>query len=137
MKTNIYIVEDHPAMQQALRVYLRRLPDVSICGVAGSAQEALAALPAAAADLVLVDVSLPDMSGIDLVEQLCRLRPTLRCLMLSGHQEAIHIQRALAAGARGYIIKGNSDELAPAIQQVLAGDIYLSEVMRQKLGEIL
>ncbi len=137
MNTNIYIVEDHSAMQQALRVYLRQLTDVSICGVAGSAQEALAALPAAAADLVLVDVSLPDMSGIDLVEQLCSLLPTLRCLMLSGHQEIAHIQRALAVGARGYLIKGNSNELAPAIEQVLAGDIYLSEVIRQNLGEIL
>jgi len=133
MTTYIYLVEDHPIMQQTLRTHLKRLPDVTVCGVAATAKDALAAIPEAEATLVLVDVSLPDMSGIELVRQLQQLQPSLRCLMLSGHQDETYVKRALAAGASGYLEKGNPGEIAIAIAQVLAGEIYLSESMRQKL----
>ncbi len=134
MSKNIYIIEDHPLMQKMLREFLNRLSHLNVCGIATTGQEALEQLPTAGADLVLIDVSLPDMSGIDLLEELQTWHPVLPCLMLSGHQEAIYIQRALTAGAKGYVAKGHPLELADAIQQVLAGNVYLSETVRAKIG---
>lgn len=132
MTTNIYIVEDHPLVQRILSEVLKRLLKMHVAGMATSGQEALNQLPIQWVDLVLVDVSLPDMDGIDLVKQLHRQRPSLPCVMLSAHQEISYVQRALAAGARGYIAKGNPLELKDAIGQVLEGVIYLSEPLRQQ-----
>ncbi len=129
MPANIYIIEDHPLMQKMIKQFLSRLTSLTICGTAGSAQEALAQIPGDI-DIALVDVSLPDMNGIMLVSELKALYPQLYCLMLSGHQESTYAQRALAAGASGYVTKGNPIELANAIEQVLAGDVYLSEGVR-------
>jgi len=134
MRANIYLIEDHPLMQKMFREFLERVADLQVCSMAASAQEALAQLPTAGADLVLIDISLPDMSSIDLLAKLQATLPTLPCLILSGHQEAVYVQRSLAAGAKGYVAKGNPMELVTAIQQVLAGDSYLSELMRMKLG---
>jgi len=124
---NIYIVEDHPLMQRMTKELISRMTNLQVCGVAASAQEALTQLPANEVALVLVDVSLPDMNGIELVQQLRAQYPELRCLMLSGHQEQSYVRRALAAGACGYIAKGNPFELRDAIAQVLQGEIDLSD----------
>lgn len=117
-------------MQRMISEFIKRMPDLQVCGMAATAQEALAQLPSLAADLVLVDVSLPDMDGIHLVSELLEQQPTLYCLMLSGHQEHSYVQRALAVGARGYLAKGNPLELINAIQRVLHGELYLSESLR-------
>lgn len=130
MTANIYLIEDHPLMQRMISEFIKRMPDLQVCGMAATAQEALAQLPSLAADLVLVDVSLPDMDGIHLVSELLEQQPTLYCLMLSGHQEHSYVQRALAVGARGYLAKGNPLELINAIQRVLHGELYLSESLR-------
>ena len=130
MAANIYIIEDHPLMQRMMSEFINRMPDLQVCGIAATAQEALDQLPTTTVDLVLVDVSLPDMDGIHLVQALHAQQPTLVCLMLSGHQERSYVQRALAVGARGYLAKGNPSELVMAIHQVLKGEIYLSESLR-------
>jgi len=132
MQANIYIIEDHPLMQRMMCEFINRIPDLHVCGVAATAQEALAQIPALVVEVVLVDVSLPDMSGIDLVKSLRTAQPALACLMLSGHQEQSYVQRALTAGARGYIAKGNPMELKDAIHQVLQGEIYLSKPLRTR-----
>lgn len=131
MAISIYLVEDHPLIQRVLHEALHRLLKLHVCGVATTAHEALTQIPGQCVDLVLVDVSLPDMNGIELVKLLHAQQPTLPCVMLSGHQELSYVQRALAVGARGYIAKGNPLELKQAIGQVLAGTIYLSEPLRQ------
>jgi DNA-binding NarL/FixJ family response regulator len=130
MGTNIYIIEDHPLMQRMICEFLNRIPDLHVCGSASTAQEALNQLPMAAVDLALIDVSLPDMDGIHLVSELRAQQPTLRCLMLSGHQEQSYVQRALAVGACGYVAKGNPLELVNAIRHVLKGERYVSESLR-------
>lgn len=135
MAANIYIVEDHPLMQRMLREVVNRLPNLYVSGVAASAQEALEQIPPTGIDLVLVDVSLPDLNGIELVRALHAQQPALPCLMLSGHQESSYVQRALAAGARGYIAKGNPLELRDAIEHVLQGGTYLSESLRQNTND--
>lgn len=134
MSVSIYLVEDHPVMRQMLQVFIARMPGHEVCGVAGSGEEALDHLPEAEADLVLIDLSLPEMSGIDLITEIRGRWPALQCLILSGHKEASYVQQALAVGARGYLLKGNPYELSDAIRQVRAGDVYLSEPLRTSYG---
>lgn len=126
MQANIYIIEDHPLMQRMMCEFINRIPDLHVCGVAATAQEALAQIPALVVEVVLVDVSLPDMNGIDLVRTLQAWRPALPCLIVSSYQETIYVQQALAAGACGYLFKGDPAELAVAIRRVLKGEAYLS-----------
>ncbi len=130
MSTTIYIIDDHPLVQEILVEFINQMPGLQVCGMAATAQEALAQIPTLAVDLVVVDVSLPDMDGIQLVGELRARQPTLLCLMLSGHQERGYVQRALAAGTCGYVAKGNPPELVNAIHQVLKGELYLSQSLR-------
>jgi len=129
MPSNIYIAEDHPLVAEMLGEFINALPDLQVCGAATTAQATLAQIPTLAVDLVIIDVSLPDMDGIDLLATLLAQQPTLRGLMFSGHQERSYVERALALGARGYVAKGNPPELVNAIRQVLAGAIYLSPAL--------
>ncbi len=132
----IFIVEDHLYMREMLRQYLAADPRFDVCGAAATGEEALETLisadaaeadPAAgAADLMLVDMSLPGMSGADVVRALLERRPALRCLMYSGHSERRYVEQALSAGAHGYVLKGDPDELAEAIERVLSGETYFS-----------
>ena len=130
MSALIFIVEDHAVMRQMLAAYLTDQTSYDVCGQAASAEAALEQLAEAAPDLVLVDVSLPGMSGIELVRQIQTQRDELACLMISGHGEPEYVRRALGAGARGYVVKGNPYELPGAIEEVLSGATYLSPSVR-------
>lgn len=131
--SQIYLVEDHSLMRQALQSSVEMLPGLVVCGAAASAEEALVALAApggVAADVVLIDMSLPGMSGIELVQKLLARRPALRCLILSGHREPAYVEQALAAGAWGYVLKGYPQDITEAIAEVLDGNQYLSRALR-------
>lgn len=132
MTTNIYIVENHPLMQYTMVEFLNRTPDLQVCGAVATVQEALAQLPTTQTDLVLIDLALPDKSGLDLLRSLQRTLPNLPCLIVSSYQEASYVRQALAAGARGYLFKGDPLELVNAIRQVLNGERYLPEPFRQQ-----
>ena len=126
MPTSIYIVEDHEFMRRSLAQFIGGLPDLTVAGTAGSAKEALGQLGEAAVELVLIDTRLPDMNGIELVEELRKRWPRLRCLILSGHGETHYVERAMKAGAQGYVLKGNPNEIPEAIRRVLGGEVYIS-----------
>lgn len=130
MPTNIFIIEDHPIYREVLCEFLNGRPDFHICGSAGTAQEALLQLSAVNAALVLIDMTLPDMNGIELVSELQCHQPDLRCLMLSGSDRLGHVQQAFDAGAWGYIVKGGSRDLEEGIQHVVAGELYVSRQLR-------
>lgn len=136
MAVNIYIVEDHPFLQRMLQEFIGQTTNLQVCGVAMTAQKALDQLPTAAAQLVLVDVSLPDWSGIELVRLLRARGYAQPCLMFSSYQEAGYIQQALDAGANGYIFKGTPRDLAAAIAHVLDGERYLSPSAYTTLHEM-
>jgi DNA-binding NarL/FixJ family response regulator len=123
---SILIVEDHPHLGKALNRFLQDFGKMQVAAVVTSSEEALAKLPELKVDLALIDVSLPEMSGIELVAKLRQKYPQLPCLMLSGHLSEDYVQRSLEAGAHGYIIKDNRLEILEGIQQVLAGETYLS-----------
>ena len=128
--TSILLVEDHAIFAQALLRMLQERGRLEISAVAKSAEEALEKIPDLEVDLVLVDVSLPQRSGISLVIALHAKYPELPCVMLSGHASQHYARSSLAAGARGYLVKDHANEILEGIERVLQGEIYVSEEVR-------
>jgi DNA-binding NarL/FixJ family response regulator len=128
--TSILLVEDHAIFAQALLRVLQERGRLEITAVAKSAEEALEKIPDLEVDLVLVDVSLPQRSGISLVIALHAKYPELPCIMLSGHASQHYARSSLAAGARGYLVKDRANEILKGIERVLQGEIYVSEEVR-------
>ena len=128
--TSILLVEDHAIFAQALLRMLQERGHLEITAVAKSAEEALEKIPDLDVDLVLVDVSLPQRSGISLVIALRAKYPELPCVMLSGHASQHYARSSLAAGARGYLVKDHANEILKGIERVLQGEIYVSEEVR-------
>jgi DNA-binding NarL/FixJ family response regulator len=128
--SSILIIEDHMVFANAIQRLLSGQTDLEIVGVIQSGEEALKKLPGLRVDLVLVDVSLPTISGIDLVQQIHIEFPHLRCLMLSGHTTPKYVKRSLDVGASGYVLKDDVSGILQGIRRVLAGEIYLSETLR-------
>jgi DNA-binding NarL/FixJ family response regulator len=129
--SSIFLVEDHAGFAQALNNMLSQNHDLRITAVAETAQEALEQLREVKVDLVLIDFSLPDMTGLNLLERLHQEYPDLRCAILSGHLLPQHARRALDVGARGYLIKDNPLEIITGIQSILRGEYYVSEELRK------
>jgi DNA-binding NarL/FixJ family response regulator len=121
-KARIFIVEDHPVMRESYTMLFERIEDVEICGSAATAEEALERIPETAPDLVLVDILLPGMSGIDLAERLREQQPQLPILILTGLNDERYMEAAARAGANSFIAKGNPKRMLKTIQQMLAGE---------------
>jgi DNA-binding NarL/FixJ family response regulator len=117
----VFIVEDHPVVRKGYVAFINREPDLEVCGEAGTAQEALATLPAAQADVVVLDVSLPGgMNGIDLLRELKQLYPDLPILVVSGNEEAVYGDLVVRMGAWGYLMKGNAEAFIRAVRAMVA-----------------
>jgi DNA-binding NarL/FixJ family response regulator len=128
--STILLVEDHAGFAKALLNILGQNPTLQITAVAESAEAALQYLRESKVDLVLVDYSLPDMSGVSLLEAVLAEHPDLPCAMLSGHLSLQHARRALEVGARGYMIKDNPLGILSGLPRILKGEIYISEELR-------
>lgn len=134
----ILIVDDHPLVRLGVQRLLSEIPDMAVCGEADSAEAALAALPSCNPDLVVVDLSLKTMSGLELIRELRKTNAGMPIVVLSMHDEALFAKRALAAGARGYVMKSEAViRLTHAIREVLAGRIYVSPRVSQQVLERL
>ena len=130
LRRRVFLVDDHPITRYGLMQLLGREPDLQVCGEAGNAQQALAALDAVRPDLLLVDITMPGKSGLELVRDVRLLHPAVLVLVVSMHDETVYAERMLRAGARGYIMKDEGGEkLLEAIRQVLAGEVYVSKRM--------
>ena len=130
----ILIVDDHAIVRLGMRQLIAAEPDLSICGEAETAEQALDVARATRPDLSIVDLSLGTTNRLELVRQFHEGLPEMPVLVLSMHDETLFAARALRAGARGYIMKkGAIDGLVQAIRQVLAGKIYASEDVSQEL----
>ncbi|MFJ1257789.1 response regulator [Cupriavidus sp. CuC1] len=135
--TQVLIVDDHPIIREGLTHLLNLHEDLHVCCAAGSAEEALAVM-ACQPDMAIVDLSLHSNSGLDLVKTLRQHYPKLAILILSMHDETLFAERALRAGANGYLMKLEATEhIVNAIREVLAGNIYLSAAMHEKLARAL
>jgi DNA-binding NarL/FixJ family response regulator len=134
----ILIVDDHAVMRQGLAKLLSDEEDMEVCGEAESVSDALKAIAQLKPDLTIVDISLTGRTGIELIRDVRRDYSQVCVLVLSMHDETIYAERALRAGARGYIMKQEGGKvLVQAIRKVLTGQVYLSERMTAKLCERL
>jgi DNA-binding NarL/FixJ family response regulator len=133
-KRRLFLVEDHPITREGFAQLINYQADLEVCGQAGSAAKALADIESVQPDLVIVDLSLADSNGLELIKQLKTRWPSLALLVLSTHDESLYAERALRAGARGYVMKqAPTSEVMGAIRAVLSGELYLSEGMRSRL----
>lgn len=136
--TRIVIVDDHPIVRLGIRQMLASQRDLEVCGEADSADGAKQLIAAARPDLAIIDLSLAEGTGLDLIRSLRESMPALPVLVLSMHDEALFAERALRAGARGYIMKREAiTGLVSAVRHVLSGRIYVSDSMAQAVLERL
>jgi len=127
MTTRIMLVDDHRLLRETLAVPLAAEADFTVVAQAGSGEEALRLLDAAAPDIVLLDVGLPDINGIEVARQALARQPGLRLIALSGYADRIFVDEMLKVGARAYVLKSaGMPELILAIRAVLAGHVFLS-----------
>jgi DNA-binding NarL/FixJ family response regulator len=132
------VVDDHPVFRQGLVALIRSDERYEVCAETGSAAETLAALERAVPDIALVDISLVGQSGLDLVKSLKAFHPGILVLIISMHDEVVYAERALKAGARGYVMKQEAASvMLDAIATVLSGKIYVSVAMRDRLLETM
>ncbi len=135
-KKQILIVDDHPMMREGLAQLIDHEPDLSVAAQASTAAQALEAVAQRRPDLALVDISLPDKNGLELIKDLQALCPELPTLVVSMHDESLYAERVLRAGGRGYIMKQEGGKkLMTAIRHVLDGRIYVSEKISAKILE--
>ena len=124
----VFIVEDHPVFREGLVQVINSEDDLTVCGESEDAEHALEAIPDLKPDLVLVDISLPGKSGLELIKELRARNGSVKLLVLSMHDEALYADRVLRAGGDGYIMKQEDpEEVIHAIRDVLAGRIYVSD----------
>ena len=126
--TRILIVDDHPLVRLSLREFIRREKDLEVCGEAEDREQALAAAESTKPHLAIIDLTLKSSNGMELIKDMRDRHPDVQILVLSMHDETIHAERAIRAGARGYITKQEATtKVMVAIRQIMNGEIYWSE----------
>ena len=137
-KTRILIVDDHALVRRGLASLIETQVDLVICAEAETRQAGLEAIDAWKPDLVIADLSLRDSDGLEMIKDIKRRFPGLRVLALSMHDEATYAERALRAGAGGYVTKQDLDgTVLTAIRRLLAGEVHTSDAMSRKLTQKL
>ena len=127
-RKRIFIVDDHPIVRERVAELIGQELDLQVCGEAEDAVQAVKAIGSAAPDIAIVDITLKDTYGIELIKQLKDLHPKLPILVLSMHDESVYGERALRAGAKGYLTKQEaSKKIIDAIRRILRGEIYVSD----------
>lgn len=132
----VLILDDHPIVRQGLVQLLSQEVGLELCGEAANSEQAFAVIESAKPDIVIVDISLEGPNGIEFIKAAKEQYPNLFFLVHSMHDENLYAERALRAGARGYIMKQeSSDKVVTAIRRILSGQIYMSEAMTEKMLE--
>ncbi len=130
----VLIVDDHPSVREALAMRIARQPDMEVCGEAADLSEALRLVADTQPDVAVIDISLKSGCGIDLIKRIKDRNDTIRMLVWSTHGESLYAERALKAGALGYVNKDQAtDKIVEGIRRVLEGKVYLSESMVQTM----
>ncbi|MEO6569187.1 MAG: response regulator transcription factor [Opitutaceae bacterium] len=127
-KRRVFIVDDHQMMRQGLRVFLERESDLEVCGEADNGAEALARILEMKPCAVIVDISLPGMNGIEFLKNLKAQQPEVAAIVVSAHDESVYAERALRAGAHGYVMKKEAvEEITVALRCALDGEYHVSK----------
>jgi DNA-binding NarL/FixJ family response regulator len=130
IKKRVIIVDDHPLVRERLAQIFNHELDMEVCGEAEDARQAMEIIRMESPDLVIVDITLKNSSGLDLIKSIKLHSPPLPILVLSMHEESLYAERVLRAGANGYITKHQQPaEVLTAVRRVLAGEVYVSEKM--------
>ena len=136
-KKRVLIVDDHPMTREGIALWISHEPDLDVCYEAENAEEGFEVVMAQKPDLVLTDITLPGKSGIEFIKDVQAVHPELPILVISMHDESLYAERALRAGARGYIMKHEGgSKVVQAIRRVLSGQIYVSEKMSARILEL-
>lgn len=134
VKTRILLADDHPITRQGMKTLLEQLPYLEVCGEADSAPRALELVEKLKPDFAIVDIALKSTNGIELTKGLRVQAPNLKILVVSMHDENIYAERALRAGAMGYLMKQEaSEKIITALQRIQGGEIYLSDRIKEKM----
>ena len=134
-KRKVFLVDDHPLVREWLTNLINQQPDLAVCGETESAPRALQAIAAAQPDVAIVDISLTDSSGIELIKSLKLSHPEVAVLVLSMHDESLYAERALRAGAKGYIMKRETTrKVIEGIRQILDGKVFVSDSVKEALA---
>ncbi len=130
----VLIVDDHPIVRQGLAQLLEQEEDLTVCGEASCAQSALEAIEQLEPSIVIVDILLKDVNGIELIKMIKSRFGKIPVLVMSMHDESLYAERSLRAGARGYIMKEEAtDKMLTAVRKVMDGEIYLSDRMVSRI----
>jgi two-component system, NarL family, response regulator NreC len=130
----ILLADDHTILRQGLKLILSSQPDLQVVGEAGNGHEVIQLAQELRPDIVLLDVAMPALNGIDATRRMMETNPKLRILVLSMHKEAVYVREILRAGARGYLLKDVIDtELLSAVRSVARGDGYVSPAVSSAL----
>jgi DNA-binding NarL/FixJ family response regulator len=136
-RARVLIVDDHPMTRSGLAHMINHQPDMIVGGEAENADQTLAALEVSVPDLVLLDITLPGKSGLEVIKDIKAIQPGLPVLVVSMHDESLYADRVLRAGARGYITKHEGGEkLLQAMRHVLSGKIYVSETVSAHILDV-
>jgi DNA-binding NarL/FixJ family response regulator len=127
-RIRILVVDDHPLVRESLKRIIQQQPDLTVCGEADNSSQALELVAETKPHLVILDLTLKDSHGLELIKNLSDSYPKVQCLVFSMHEETLHAERAIRAGARGYVAKEEPiAKILLAIRKVLSGEIYWSE----------
>jgi len=138
VQKKILLVDDHPMLRAGLAALINKQFDLAVCGEADDAAKALQSIPGSRPDLVVTDLTMPGRGGLEFIKDLQVMHPGLPVLVVSMHDEMLYAERALRAGARGYVMKeAGGEKLLVAIRQVLNGQVYVSEKMTAQLFEAM
>jgi len=133
-KLKVFLVDDHSVLRQGMRKLIDLEKDFEVCGEATDSIEAMAAIPSSKADIALLDLGLKGTGGLELIKALKQKRPKLLMLVMSMFEESLYAERALRAGAKGYIMKSEpADKVIAALRRVASGKTYLSQIMSDRM----
>jgi len=134
-KSRVFIVDDHPLVREGLTNLINGQDDLVVCGDANNSAKTINGISKTRPDVALIDISLKNESGLELVKALAGQFPQVALIVLSMHDEALYAERALRAGARGYVMKHEtSKSVLASIRRVLAGGVYVSERLVNKMA---
>lgn len=130
----VFVVDDHPIVLSGVTALIESQPDLTVAGTAATAKEALEGIDKTHPDVAVVDISLPGMNGISLIERLVEWYPDLKCIALTAHEDPGYLRQALAAGAQGFVVKrSTATDLLHAIRCVLAGNSYVDPALAARI----
>jgi DNA-binding NarL/FixJ family response regulator len=134
-RTRILLVDDHPLVREGLAEALGKAPDLMICGEAEERQQALQLMPACKPDLAIIDLALKKSNGLELIKDIRARFPKILMLVVSMQDELLHAERAIRAGASGYITKEEATvHVVQAVRQVLRGEVYVSQQLASQMA---